>query len=147
MHDHERRKICASFLAVGAFWFGTAATKAAQTRLTFADLYIRQGEFPASLVALAGQTVAMRGFMAPPLKAEAKFFVLTKLPMATCPFCGSEIDWPDDIVVVNTRSLIQAVDFNVPIEAEGVLELGTATDGDTGFVSRVRFADARYRRL
>ena len=42
----------------------------------------------------------MRGFMAPPLKAEAKFFVLTEIPMSICPFCSSDADWPDNIVVV-----------------------------------------------
>jgi hypothetical protein len=38
--------------------------------------------------------------MAPPLKAEAAFFVLTEIPMSLCPFCSSDADWPDNIVVV-----------------------------------------------
>ena len=50
--------------------------------------------FSDKVKALAGKPVAMKGFMAPPLKAEADFFVLTAAPMALCPFCSSDADWP-----------------------------------------------------
>ncbi|MDR1376077.1 MAG: hypothetical protein LBJ22_01085, partial [Synergistaceae bacterium] len=40
------------------------------------------------LQSLAGQTVVMEGFMAPPLKPTLSFFVLTRVPMSLCPFCS-----------------------------------------------------------
>lgn len=120
---------------------------AAPPQLRFADLYVRQGEFPQALQDLAGQTVSMQGFMAPPLKADARFFVLTKLPMATCPFCDSEMDWPDDIVVVKVRGEFVPIDFNLPIGVTGRLELGTEIDRETGFLSRIRIVSAEFARV
>ncbi len=118
----------------------------AATRLDFGDLYIREMVLTPVAEALAGQRVEMFGFMAPPLKAEASFFVLTSVPMATCPFCETEAQWPDDIVLVLTRTIINAVGFNRPIRAEGVLDLGFETDAETGFVSLIRLEDARFER-
>ena len=66
--------------------------------ISFDDLYERETVVTAKLRALDGQAIEMMGFMAPPLKAEAKFFVLTRSPMAVCPFCETEMQWPDDIV-------------------------------------------------
>ena len=123
-----------------------AKTARAATPLTFGELYVRQGQFSPRLNELTRQNVTMRGFMAPPLKAEAKFFVLTKMPMASCPFCGSEIEWPDDIVVVNTSSLLTPIDFNILIEVSGTLELGSKTDPETGFLSLIRIVDATFKR-
>ena len=37
---------------------------------------------------LSGREVEFRGFMAPPLKPEAKFFVLTRYAVTLCPFCN-----------------------------------------------------------
>ena len=118
----------------------------AATRLEFSDLYVREMVLTPTVEALAGQRVEMFGFMAPPLKAEASFFVLTSVPMATCPFCETEAQWPDDIVLVLTRGIINAVVFNRPILAEGVLDLGFETDPETGFVSLIRLEDARFER-
>ena len=84
--------------------------------------------------------------MAPPLKAEATFFVLTRMPMSVCPFCESEADWPSDIVVVYTDEPISVVPFNFPIRVSGRLELGVYKDEAMGFVSRVRLVDADFRR-
>ena len=123
-----------------------AKTARAATPLTFGELYVRQGRFSPRLNELTRQNVMMRGFMAPPLKAEASFFVLTKMPMASCPFCGSEIEWPDDIVVVNTSSLLTPIDFNILIEVSGTLELGSKTDPETGFLSLIRIVDATFKR-
>ena len=71
---------------------------AAPDLLTFDALYKSRGvrglEFSDRLLALRGMTVAITGFMAPPLKAESTFFVLTSQPMAICPFCQSDADWP-----------------------------------------------------
>jgi hypothetical protein len=108
------------------------------------ELYGRGMEFSDKAQALNGRRVQIRGFMAPPLKPEAQFFVLTKMPMAVCPFCDNEADWPRDIVLVRLRERQEWVTFNRPIVTEGVLELGTEIDEETGFVSRVRLTDAIY---
>lgn len=85
-----------------------------------------------------GKEVSMVGFMAPPLTPTINFFVLTREPMSICPFCGSDADWPTDIVVVKLSEPVKALPFDSPIKATGVLELGTEVDGETGFVSLVR---------
>jgi hypothetical protein len=118
--------------------------RAGVERLRIRDLYAKGAEFSDKAQALNGQTVEIQGFMAPPLKAEADFFVLTKLPMAVCPFCDSELDWPTDIVLVKLGQRQDWVDFNRPIVVRGRLQLGTEVDQETGFVSRVRLVEARY---
>lgn len=90
------------------------------------------------------QPVAMRGFMAPPLKAEAAFFVLTEIPMALCPFCSSDADWPDNIVVVYLDRKHTFVQPGTRIEVVGTLEMGSWTDPETGFVSLLRLRNATY---
>jgi hypothetical protein len=67
--------------------------------IDFKELYVRGTEPTEKTLSLAGKRVTMQGFMAPPLKADADFFVLTKMPMAVC-FCDTTMDWPDDIVLV-----------------------------------------------
>ena len=89
---------------------------------------------------LTGRRVRMTGFMAPPLKPTLSFFVLTAVPLSICPFCSSDADWPADIVVVKLEKPVVALPFDRPIEVEGVLEVGTETDAETGFVSLVRVA-------
>jgi hypothetical protein len=117
----------------------------AATAIDFSDLYERQTVFSSLAESLNGSTVEMTGFMAPPLKAEAKFFVLTRMPMSVCPFCESEADWPSDIVVVYTDDAISVVPFNSPIRVSGRLELGLYKDEAMGFVSRVRLVGAEFR--
>ena len=116
----------------------------AAPRLRIRDLGGAGAEFPPGARSLEGKPVVMQGFMAPPLKPDIDFFVLPKLPMAVCPFCDSEMDWPADIVVVRLRKAQDWVDFNTPILVTGRLELGTVVDEGTGFVSRVRLVDAAY---
>ena len=111
------------------------------------DLYNRDMSFSELALANAGQRVTVEGFMAPPLKAEARFFVLTKMPMSVCPFCETEAEWPADIVLVLTRGVLTPTPFNVAIVVDGELSLGTETDPETGFVSRVRLVNATFRRL
>ena len=82
------------------------------------DRILRAGEGK-KLKALAGHRVRMQGFMAPPLKAEAKFFVLTERPMALCPFCSSDADWPPDIVVVYLDRAQTFEQANARIDQEG----------------------------
>lgn len=122
---------------------------AAEATLTFDELYGKVGvlglEFSDKVKALAGREVAMRGFMAPPLKAESDFFVLTEIPMSLCPFCSSDADWPDNIIVVYLGAKQTFVQFNAVIEVEGTLEYGSWTDPDTGFVSLLRLRNASFR--
>ena len=91
---------------------------------------------------LVGKKVVMKGFMAPPLKPDLKFFVLTRQPVDICPFCDSDADWPDDIVVVYLRGAIKYVQDGTPVSVAGILEIGSKIDRETGFVSRIRIVDA-----
>jgi hypothetical protein len=89
----------------------------------------------------------MRGFMAPPLKPDARFFVLTRQPVAICPFCQSDADWPQDIVVVYLQRTLEPVPASRPIEVRGILEVGSKVDPNTGFVSLLRIVDAKFQPL
>jgi hypothetical protein len=110
------------------------------------DLYDKDQSFSDLALGLDGQIIDVSGFMAPPLKAETQFFVLTKRPMATCPFCETEVEWPSDIVAIYARRTITPIPFNVPIIVTGTLALGTYEDLELGFVSRVRLVDAQFAR-
>jgi hypothetical protein len=110
----------------------------AADRVTFADLWSEGAEFSERARGLAGKTVEMRGYMAPPLKPEAEFYVLTGTPMATCPFCDSEATWPQDIVLVMLARPLRPQSYSRPLTVSGILDIGTQTDEKSGFVSRVR---------
>ncbi|WEK48583.1 MAG: hypothetical protein P0Y66_12160 [Candidatus Kaistia colombiensis] len=133
-------------LAAPAILAGPAL--AALPTLTFDELYGSVGvlglTFSDKVKQLAGQKVTMRGFMAPPLKAEADFFVLTEIPMSLCPFCSSDADWPDNIIVVYLGAKQTFVQPNAVIEVAGVLEYGSWTDPETGFVSLLRLRNASF---
>ncbi|PWC11698.1 hypothetical protein B4923_12775 [Brenneria roseae subsp. americana] len=144
-----------------SFWLRTALmllslicaipVKAAPPELSFDKLYASYGVlglvFSDDVKSLSGKRVTMRGFMAPPLKAESQFFVLTKMPMALCPFCSSDADWPEDIVVVYLAKRQTFVQNNTMIEVEGVLEHGSWTDPESGFVSLLRLREATFDTL
>ena len=87
------RRQALTILAAWAASIAAARAGAAQT-LDFDELYKKFGvlalEFSDKVRRLAGQEVSVTGFMAPPLKAEAAFFVLTESPMSLCPFCSSD---------------------------------------------------------
>lgn len=112
------------------------------TELSFDDLYSsvssRGVTLSDKLRSNEGCTVSMVGFMAPPLTPTINFFVLTREPMSICPFCGSDADWPTDIVVVKLDNPVTALPFDSPIRVTGTLELGSEVDAETGFVSLVR---------
>jgi hypothetical protein len=119
---------------------------AAGTPIRMRDLYNRDLSFSDLALANAGKRIPVAGFMAPPLKAESRFFVLTKKPMAVCPFCEPGMPWPDDLLAIYAKRVVEVVPFNVPIVVEGVLELGDYVDPDLGFYSKVRLTDASYVR-
>ena len=108
------------------------------------DLYNKDRSYSDLALSLDGQTITVQGFMAPPLKAESQFFVLTKMPMAVCPFCETEAEWPDDILAIYTKRTVDVIPFNVKILTKGTLTLGSFRDEETGFVSRIRLLDAVY---
>jgi len=110
------------------------------------ELYNKDSSFSDIAQAVAGERIAVVGYMAPPLKAESTFFVLSNRPMTVCPFCESDADWPDDILAVYAKRVIKVVPFNAKITVQGTLELGGYRDTDTGFYSRVRLNDATFRR-
>ena len=120
-------------------------------RLRFDELYGRWSvtglSFSARAKALEGKDVTMSGFMAPPLKADADFFVLAREPMSVCPFCSSDSQWPPDIVVAYLQREVQPAAPLEVIDVIGRLELGSWTDPASGFVSQARLRDARFRRL
>ena len=126
----------------------TGTAKAATPELSFDELYSGGGvlglQFSDKVKGLSGQRVTIKGFMAPPLKAEAAFLILTKEPVSLCPFCNSDQDWPDSIILVRLASEQAFVQNNRLIEVTGRLETGSETDPETGFVSLVRLADAKY---
>ncbi|MFO7632732.1 MAG: hypothetical protein R6W76_09345 [Caldilinea sp.] len=93
------------------------------------------------LLSLDGQEVVIEGYMAPPLKAELDWFVLTRIRLEYCPFCSTAADWPDDIAVVYLAdSVIRPTEK--PMRLRGRLEVGPSVDPETGMVSLVRiYAD------
>lgn len=120
-------------------WIGEQAVL-----LEFNDLYSGASplglELSPKLKSLAGKRVRMSGFMAPPLKPTLNFFVLTKVPMSVCPFCSTDADWPNDIVLVKLAQPVTALPFDRPIVVTGQLELGYQMDEETGFISLVRIS-------
>jgi len=121
---------------------GFTSSAAAATEITFDKMYSGASSkglvFSDELLAAEGGEVSIEGFMAPPLTPTLSFFVLTQEPMSICPFCSSDADWPDNIVVVQLDEPVTALPFDSPIRVEGILSLGTQVDKETGFVSLVR---------
>jgi hypothetical protein len=134
-------------LAFSPLWLATAERAlAADTALRFDELYAKQSvlglELSGKTKALEGRTVRILGYLAPPLKPDVAFFVLTRAPVALCPFCNSDADWPSDIVVVYPRDGWHSTQDGLPVAVSGTLELGSKIDPRTGFVSLVRVVDA-----
>jgi hypothetical protein len=142
MTSFTRRRVVIG-LAAG-FVAGLAHNASAKDILKLRELYDANQNFSALAKELQGTTVKVEGFMAPPLKADIEFFVLTKKPMSVCPFCETEAEWPDDILAVYTRRGFDVVPFNRGIEVTGELALGPKRDPETGFLSMVRIENARF---
>jgi len=140
--------------AIGMAGAGLAALRpwpAAASALTFAELY---GPVTADGVklspaaqSLVGKEVSVQGFMAPPLKAESDFFVLTRYPMSSCPFCSNAADWPVDIVMVTLGRAAEVISASYAITVSGQLDAGLKVDPATGFASLVRIVNATWRKV
>jgi hypothetical protein len=129
-------------LALGSPLLGTLARAQRVTVLKFSEMYsavtVRGIEFSPKLRGLSGQQASMTGFMAPPLKPKLDFFVLTKAPMSSCPFCSTAADWPPDIVLVIMPDGRTLTPSTGALRVSGRLEYGVKKDETTGFVSLVR---------
>ena len=147
MRIFSRREALLLMAGAGLVLPWAARAQEAVAKLAFSEMYL-PGSMAIStrMQRLEGQRVQVAGYMAPPLKPDAAFFVLTSVPMATCPFCEDAGAWPDDIVLVRTLSVVRALEFDRRIAVTGTLELGTDIDKETGFVSLVRLTDAYYAR-
>lgn len=122
------------------------ALEANAASLDFSEMYSGASSeglvFSDTLNSLNGSEVTMTGFMAPPLKPSINFFVLTETPMAVCPFCSTDADWPYNMVVVYVNGSVDTLPYDQEVTVTGTLDLGSYVDGDTGFVSQVRLLDA-----
>lgn len=140
--DRSRRRVVAALLGAGL----VRVAAAADSTLAFKELYDGGGILGFTLSAktrsLAGRQVQVLGYLAPPLKPDVRFFVLTRAPVSLCPFCNSDADWPSDIIVVYPRERADWGQDGLPVAVSGTLELGSKVDRDTGFVSLVRVVDA-----
>ena len=138
-------------LSAAAVWWLVPEKAIAAQSLNFDEMYegnpILGLQFSEKLQSLKNQIIQIQGFMAPPLKAEAKFLVMTREPVSLCPFCNSDQDWPDNIIVVYLDEKQEFVQPNRPIVVTGRLELGSYTDEETGFVSLVRLKEASFEVL
>jgi hypothetical protein len=142
----RRRRLLA--ISAAGFALSCLPTAWAGDVLRFEEMYKASGvlglEMSDKLVALNGKPIEILGFMAPPLKAEAGFFVLTREPVSLCPFCNSDADWPSDIIVVYLRDGVRYIQTNHAIAVSGTLEIGSKLDAKNGFVSLVRLIEADY---
>lgn len=143
----DRRKVIKILGALPvSLWLGKAAAQSGTPSLKFNELYgkvtVRGVEYSSKIKSLAGQKVVMAGYMAPPLKPKLDFFVLTKQPMSTCPFCTTAADWPADIVLVIMPPGKELEPSVRGLTVTGRLDIGVKKDDETGFVSLVRlYAD------
>ena len=137
-----RRFLASLFLSITL----SIALEANAASLDFSDMYSGASSeglvFSDTLNSLNGSEVTMTGFMAPPLKPSINFFVLTETPMAVCPFCSTDADWPYNMVVVYVNGSVDALPYDQEVTVTGTLDLGSYMDGDTGFVSQVRLLEA-----
>lgn len=142
----RRRIIAAGLYSLAAFPLKVVA--AAASVLTFDTLYENFGvlglKFSSQVLALKDQAISISGYMAPPLRAESDFFVLTKNPLSICPFCQSDADWPLDIIVVYLSEASPLVTAGAKVTVTGTLDIGSYVDPESGFVSQLRVRKASY---
>jgi hypothetical protein len=110
--------------------------------IKFSEMYAggssRGLQFSRKFAGLSGKKVQITGYMAPPLKPNFTFFVLTRQPMAICPFCSTDASWPEDIILIYLPEGESRTPTESVLRVTGTLELGSHTDPDTGFVSQAR---------
>jgi hypothetical protein len=132
---------------IAALGLGLSGPAVSAQRVRMFELYNDDNDYSDLAKELNGKRISMQGFMAPHLKVDSDFFILSNTPVETCPFCASEGDWIDSIVFVRMRRKQEAVDPGAIIMVEGKLEIGPEKDQETGFFSKVRITDAEFRRV
>jgi len=137
-----RRSCLIAALALGVAGPAQAVTQ----RIRMFELYNDDGTFSPLAQELKGKRISIQGFMAPHLKVDSDFFILSNTPVETCPFCASEGDWIDSIIFARMRTKQEALDPGTLILVEGMLEIGPERDEETGFVSKVRLTDVEFRK-
>ena len=131
-------------LALGPIGGWGADAEAIHFDMLYKSFGVRGLEFSDRLKNLVSKNVVITGYMAPPLKAESRFFVLTREPLSICPFCQSDADWPLDIIVIYLKQASPLVSAGAHIHVTGRLEIGSYLDPETGFVSQLRIVDANF---
>ena len=143
-------QLSTSLAALAAFGLGEA--KAAPARVALEEIQREPDmpgmEYSAKARKLAGQRIRVDGFLAPHAGGRAApFLVLASQPMGGgCPHCLGALDLPGDSLVAYFGANPGLADTGVPVAIEGVLDLGSRTDVQTGFVSTIRLFDARIIR-
>ncbi len=112
-------------------------------RLRFSEFYAGSGAGPDlqlsdKLKSVDGRRVQIVGYMAPPLKPDLDFFVLTRIRLVTCPFCSTSEEWPQDIILVTLPAGKTVQQIEEPLNLVGRLEIGEKVDPQTGFLSLLR---------
>lgn len=129
----------------------TGTAKAATAELSFDELYSGGGvlglQFSDKVKNLAGQRITIKGFMAPPAQGRGSLLRAHTRTRGPVPVLPIRRGLADNILVVYLSSSQSFVQNNTTIEVEGVLEIGSHRDGDTGFISQLRLRDARFRTL
>ncbi len=117
--------------------------------LTFREIYATVGVIGLRIGeearALDGRPVRVRGYMAPPVADRDSFFMLTRTPFVTCPFCDPAASWPDDVVLACLEKDSAFVDPTLAVELVGELDIGPKRDPRTGTTRYVRLVDARWQ--
>ncbi len=131
---------------LGVIGLGTcdavAATGGDNSRLLVRDLFNKDLSVSPKAQVLAGKRIDIFGYMSPPPVAESDFFVLTQRPLALCPFCDPDAEWPDQVMAIYTRTPAKLYPFNVLLRVRGTLQLGEDTHDATGFRSKIRMRDS-----
>lgn len=120
-----------------------AAANNEPVKLRFSEFYAPQSSpinlvFSDKLKSANGKRIQITGYMAPPLKPDLDFFVLTRIKLAVCPFCSTAADWPEDIMLVTMQDGKTIKQIEEPITIVGKLEIGDSVDPTTGFFSLLR---------
>ncbi len=153
--QHDRRSIlgwAATVVGAGTSLLSASPVGAqaeAPISLKFSEFYEAsttplQFNLSEKLLSANGRRVTVSGWVAPPLKPDIDFFVLTRRRLGVCPFCSSSADWPEDILLVTLKDLSYRNSGEPePVTVTGLLEVGEATDETTGFFSLLRLRAER----